>query len=63
VARLGAYVSEDELLVGAPRDEAERALEVLEGAVIAVHAADLIPADRRTALDAPWRSVAPPRPS
>jgi hypothetical protein len=60
VARLAAYVSEDELLQGAPRDEAERALEVLEGAVIAVHAADLIPADRRAALDAPWRSVALP---
>ena len=56
VPRLAAYVSEDELLQGAPRDEAERALEVLEGAVIAVHATDLIPADRRALLAAPWRS-------
>jgi hypothetical protein len=58
VPRLAAYVSEDELLQGAARDEAERALEVLEGAVIAVHATDLIPADRRALLGAPWRSVA-----
>ena len=57
VPRLAAYVSEDELLQGAPHDEAERALEVLEGAVIAVHAADLIPAERRALLAVPWRSL------
>jgi hypothetical protein len=59
VPRLAAYVSEDELLQGAARDEAERALEVLEGAVIALHAADLIPAERRSVLAAPWRSLVP----
>ena len=56
VPRLAAYVTEDELLQGPPRDEAERALEVLEGAVIAVHAVDLIPAARRTILADPWRA-------
>lgn len=54
IPRLAAVVTEDELLTGAPLDEAERALEVLEGAVIAVHAADLITNERRRALAAPW---------
>jgi hypothetical protein len=57
VPRLASLVTDDELLVGAPRDEAERALDVLEGVVVAVHAADLLPAERRTALAAPWRAA------
>ena len=57
VAPLAALVTEDELLVGDRLEEAERALEVLEGAVIAVHAADLVPAARRAALAAPWNAV------
>ena len=58
VPRLAALVTEDELLVGDARVEAERALEVLEGAVVAVHAADLIPADRRISLARPYRAFA-----
>ena len=57
VAPLAALVTEDELLVGYRLEEAERALEVLEGAVIAVHAADLVPAARRAVLAAPWNAV------
>ncbi|HSK52276.1 MAG TPA: hypothetical protein VLA44_05920 [Clostridia bacterium] len=57
IPRLAAVVTEDELLTGAPFDEAERALEVLEGAVIAVHAADLISAERVRILAAPWNAV------
>lgn len=55
IPRLAALVTEDELLTGAARDEAERALEVLEGAVIEVHAPDLFPAARLSGLGAPWR--------
>lgn len=57
IPRLAAVVTEDELLTGAPFQEAERALEVLEGAVVAVHAADLISAERRRILAAPWNAV------
>jgi hypothetical protein len=57
IPRLAAVVTEDELLTGAPFDEAERALEVLEGAVIAVHAADLISGERRRILAEPWNAV------
>jgi hypothetical protein len=57
VGPLAAFVTDDELLIGARRDEAERALEVIEGAVIAVHAADLIAADRRRILATPWRAA------
>ncbi len=35
--------------------EAQAALDVLEGAAIATHAADLIPAGRRARLLAPWQ--------
>lgn len=57
VGPLAALVKDDELLVGDRRDEAERALEVLEGAVVAVHAADLVPAERRAILATPFRLV------
>lgn len=56
IPRLAALVMEDELLVGEALDEAEHALEVLEGAVIEAHAADLIPGARLLRLGAPWRS-------
>jgi hypothetical protein len=48
-------VTEDELLTGAALAETEHALEVLEGAVVAVHAADLIPSERRATFEATWR--------
>jgi hypothetical protein len=56
IPRLAALITEDELLTGAPLEEAERALEVLEGAVVAVHAGDLIAAERRDSLRQPWLS-------
>jgi hypothetical protein len=51
---LGAVVEESDDL--APRDRAggEAALEVIEGAVIAVHAADLLTAEHRARLAAAW---------
>lgn len=55
IPRLAALVTEDELLTGPPLEESEHALEVLEGAVVAVHAVDLIPAERRRVLAEPWR--------
>jgi hypothetical protein len=55
IPRLAAVVTEDELLVGKALEEAERALEVLEGAVIAAHAQDLVPAERRASLARPYR--------
>jgi len=55
IPRLAALVTEDELLTEGPLEEAERALEVLEGAVVAVHAAELIQAERRAILAEPWR--------
>jgi hypothetical protein len=55
VPELAAYVAEDELLIGERLVTAERALEVVEGVVVAVHAADLLPAERRARLIAPWR--------
>jgi hypothetical protein len=55
IPRLAALVTEDELLTGEALEEAEHALEVLEGAVIEAHAADLIPAARRMRLGAAWR--------
>jgi hypothetical protein len=55
IPRLAALVTEDELLTGEALDEAEHALEVLEGAVIEVHAQDLIQATRLVGLGAPWR--------
>ena len=58
IPRLAALVTEDELLVGEALDEAEHALEVIEGAVVAIHAAELIPAERRAALAAPWQRFA-----
>jgi len=56
IPRLAALVTEDELLTGEALDEAERALEVLEGAVIEAHAGDLIPSERLARLGDPWRS-------
>ena len=58
IPRLAALVTEDELLVGEALEEAEHALEVIEGAVVAIHATDLIPAERRAALGAPWQRTA-----
>jgi hypothetical protein len=55
VPRLAALITEDELLTGDALVEAEHALEVIEGVVIETHAADLIPAGRRTRLGAAWR--------
>ncbi len=51
---LGAVVEESDDL--APDDQAggEAALEVIEGAVMAVHAADLLTSERRKRLAAPW---------
>jgi hypothetical protein len=56
IPRLAALVTDDELLTGDARAEAERALEVLEGVVIAVHADTLIPRDRGATLAAPWQA-------
>lgn len=55
IPRLAALVTEDELLTGDALEEAEHALEVIEGVVIAVHAPDLIPAARCERLAAAWR--------
>ena len=55
IPHLAALVTEDELLTGAALVETERALEVLEGAVVAVHASDLIAAERRATFEAAWR--------
>jgi hypothetical protein len=55
IPELAAYVTEDELLTGERFATAERALEVVEGVVVAVHAADLFPAERRARLVGPWR--------
>jgi hypothetical protein len=55
IPRLAALVTDDELLVGDALAEAEHALEVLEGVVVSVHAADLLPTDRRASLAEPWR--------
>jgi hypothetical protein len=61
IPRLAALITEDELLTGDALEEAEHALEVIEGAVIETHAADLIPAARRMRLGAPWRAFEGPR--
>lgn len=58
IPRLAALITVDELLTGDALEEAEHALEVIEGAVVAIHAADLIPAERRAALGAPWLRIA-----
>jgi hypothetical protein len=55
IPRLAALVTEDELLTDEALEEAEHALEVVEGVVIETHAADLIPAARRMRLGAAWR--------
>jgi hypothetical protein len=55
IPRLAALITEDELLTGDALEEAEHALEVIEGVVIETHAADLIPAARRDRLGAAWR--------
>ncbi len=51
---LGAVVEEADDLAPHDRAGGEAALEVIEGAVMAVHAADLLPAERRSRLAAPW---------
>jgi len=51
---LGAVVEESNDLAPDDRAGGEAALEVIEGAVIALHAADLLPLERRARLAAPW---------
>src|SRR5664280_319468 len=54
---LGAVVEESNDLVPGDRAGGEAALEVIEGAVMAIHAADLLPPERRARLAAPWRAA------
>lgn len=54
VPELAALVADDELLIDDRRVTAERALEVLEGAVVSMHASDLLPAARTLRLVDPW---------
>ena len=54
---LGAVVEESDDLAEHDRAGGEAALEVIEGAVMAVHAADLLPPGRRARLAAPWRAA------
>ena len=51
---LGAVVEESDDLAPHDRAGGEAALEVIEGAVMAVHAADLLTSARRKRLAAPW---------
>lgn len=51
---LGAVVEESDDLAPHDRAGGEAALEVIEGAVMAVHAADLLTVERRARLAAPW---------
>lgn len=54
---LGAVVEESDDLAPHDRAGGEAALEVIEGAVMAVHAADLLGPERRARLAAPWRAA------
>ncbi len=54
---LGAVVEESDDLAPHDRAGGEAALEVIEGAVMAIHAADLLPPERRARLSAPWRAA------
>lgn len=54
---LGAVVEESYDLAPHDRAGGEAALEVIEGAVMAIHAADLLPPERRARLAAPWRAA------
>ena len=54
---LGAVVEESDDLAPHDRAGGEAALEVIEGAVMAVHAADLLSPERRARLVAPWRAA------
>ena len=51
---LAAVVEESDDLAPHDRAGGEAALEVIEGAVMAVHAADLLTSERRKRLAAPW---------
>jgi hypothetical protein len=51
---LGAVVEESDDLAPHDRAGGEAALEVIEGAVMALHAADLLTPERRARLAAPW---------
>jgi hypothetical protein len=51
---LGAVVEEADDLAPHDRAGGEAALEVIEGAVMALHAADLLSPERRARLAAPW---------
>ena len=54
---LAAVVEESRDLAPHDRAGGEAALEVIEGAVMAVHAADLLTAERRARLAAPWMAA------
>lgn len=51
---LGAVVEEADDLAPHDRAGGEAALEVIEGAVMALHAVDLLSPERRARLAAPW---------
>jgi len=51
---LGAVVEESDDLAPHDRAGGEAALEVIEGAVMALHATDLLTPERRARLAAPW---------
>ena len=51
---LGAVVEDSDDLAPHERAGGEAALEVIEGAVMALHAADLLSPERRARLAAPW---------
>ena len=51
---LGAVVEEADDLAPLDRAGGEAALEVIEGAVMALHAADLLSPERRARLAVPW---------
>jgi hypothetical protein len=56
---LAAVVEESDDLAPHDRAGGEAALEVIEGAVMAVHAADLLAPERRAQLAAPWLAARP----
>ena len=58
---LGAVVEEADDLAPHDRAGGEAALEVIEGAVMALHAADLLSPERRARLAAPWLAARSPR--
>ena len=59
---LAAVVEEADDLAPHDRAGGEAALEVIEGAVMALHAADLLSPERRARLAAPWLAARSSRP-